>query len=76
MIAGLPWTAWLLVIAAVGLGLTVELVFFLKYRNDRGTLLAILEGHDAGGCDQWHGSGLRRDDNLGRGVQGTFLRSV
>ena len=35
MIAGLPWTAWLLVIVAVGLGLTVELIFFLKHRNDR-----------------------------------------
>jgi hypothetical protein len=31
IVAGLPWTAWLLCIAAVGLGLVIELVFFLGY---------------------------------------------
>ena len=33
MIAGLPWTAWLLLGAAVGLGLVVELVFFFNQRS-------------------------------------------
>lgn len=33
MIAGLPWTAWLLLGAAVGLGLVIELVFFFNQRS-------------------------------------------
>lgn len=33
MIAGLPWTAWLLWIAAVGLGLAIELVFYMRHRR-------------------------------------------
>jgi len=36
MLAGLSWTAWLLLVAAVGLGLGVELVFFFKQRRHRG----------------------------------------
>jgi hypothetical protein len=32
MIAGLPWTAWILLIASVGVGLAIELVFYLKHR--------------------------------------------
>ncbi len=35
MIAGLPWTAWLLLIAAVGLGLVVELIFYFRHRGTR-----------------------------------------
>ncbi|MCZ6485939.1 MAG: hypothetical protein O6826_09600 [Acidobacteria bacterium] len=35
MIAGLPWTAWLLLIAAVGLGLMVELIFYFRHRGTR-----------------------------------------
>ena len=34
-IAGLPWTAWLLWIAALGLGLTTELNFYFKQRRGR-----------------------------------------
>ncbi len=33
MIGSLPWTAWLLVFAAVGIGLTLELFFFLSHRR-------------------------------------------
>jgi hypothetical protein len=32
MIAGLPWTAWILLIASVGLGLAIELVFYFNHR--------------------------------------------
>ena len=34
--AGLPWTAWLLLIASFGLGLTIELVFYFRQRRGRG----------------------------------------
>ena len=34
-IAGLPWTAWLLWIAALGLGLTTKLIFYFKQRRGR-----------------------------------------
>ncbi|MDA2930844.1 hypothetical protein MYX84_13015 [Acidobacteria bacterium AH-259-O06] len=33
MVAGLPLTAWALLIAAVGLGLVIELVFYFKHRR-------------------------------------------
>jgi hypothetical protein len=33
MIAGLPWTAWLLLISAVGLGLGIVLVFYFANRK-------------------------------------------
>jgi len=33
MIAGLPWTSWTLLLAAVGLGLAVELIFYFKHRK-------------------------------------------
>lgn len=33
MIAGLHWTAWLLMAVSVGLGLTVELLFFARQRR-------------------------------------------
>ena len=33
MVAGLPLTAWALLIAAVGLGLAIELVFYFKHRR-------------------------------------------
>lgn len=32
MIAGLHWTAWLLLVVAIGLGLTIELRFYLSNR--------------------------------------------
>jgi hypothetical protein len=32
MIAGLPWTAWLLVLAAVGLGPALVIPFYLRHR--------------------------------------------
>ncbi len=35
MIAGLPWTSWLLLLAAVGPGLTVVTVFYARHRRDR-----------------------------------------
>ncbi len=34
MIAGLPWTAWLLLIASVGLGLSIVLVFYFTHRRN------------------------------------------
>ena len=34
MIAGLSWTAWLLLIASVGLGLSIVLVFYLSHRRN------------------------------------------
>jgi len=33
MIAGLPWTAWLLWIVAIGLGLAMELVFYFRHHH-------------------------------------------
>lgn len=33
MIAGLHWTAWLLMVVSVGLGMTVELMFFFRQRR-------------------------------------------
>ncbi len=35
MIAGLPWTAWLLLIAAVGPGLSLTVFFYLQRRSAR-----------------------------------------
>lgn len=35
MIAGLDWTVWLLFLAAVGLGLAVEVRFYLGHRRRR-----------------------------------------
>jgi hypothetical protein len=37
MIAGLPLTAWLLLGLAIGLGLAVELLFFLAHRRSAGS---------------------------------------
>ncbi len=34
MILGLPWTSWLLLILAVGLGLCLSLTFYLIHRGD------------------------------------------
>jgi len=34
MIAGLPWTSWILLLVAVGLGLGISLAFFLARRRD------------------------------------------
>lgn len=37
MILGLPWSSWLLLIVAVGLGLGISLRFYLAHRGeDRG----------------------------------------
>lgn len=33
---GLPLTAWLLLVAAIGLGLVVELLFFFAHRGSAG----------------------------------------
>lgn len=33
MIAGMPWSAWLLLVVAVGLGLGVELVHYVRERR-------------------------------------------
>ena len=33
MIAGLPWTAWLLWIFAIGLGLAIQLPFYFRNRR-------------------------------------------
>ncbi len=35
-IAGLPWTAWLLWVTALGLGLTTELIFYFRQWRSRG----------------------------------------
>lgn len=32
MILGLPWTAWILLVVAVGTGLAIELVFYHNHR--------------------------------------------
>ena len=37
MIAGLPWTAWLLLVAATGLGPTLVILFFLNHRSSSGS---------------------------------------
>jgi len=37
MIAGLPWTAWLLLVVSIGLGLAVELRFYLSQRKRGST---------------------------------------
>ena len=34
MILGLPWSSWLLLILAVGLGLCLSLTFYLIHRGD------------------------------------------
>ncbi len=36
LIAGLPWTAWVLWFASVGLGLGIVLAFYFKYRRTVG----------------------------------------
>jgi hypothetical protein len=36
VIAGLSWSAWALLIAAVGTGLAIEVLFFLGYRRGSG----------------------------------------
>ena len=33
MIAGLPWTSWILLLLAVGLGLALELAFYFRHRK-------------------------------------------
>lgn len=35
MIAGLPWTAWLLLTAAVGVGLAIQIAHTWRARTDR-----------------------------------------
>jgi len=37
MIAGLPWTAWLLLIASIGLGLSIVLIFYFSHRRNGKT---------------------------------------
>ena len=34
MIAGLPWTAWVLLIASAGLGLGIVLTFYFTHRQN------------------------------------------
>jgi hypothetical protein len=34
VILGLPWTSWLLLILAVGLGLALSLTFYLAHRHE------------------------------------------
>jgi hypothetical protein len=34
MIYGLPWTSWLLLFVAVGLGLAISLAFYRAHRED------------------------------------------
>ena len=46
LIAGLPWTAWLLLFAAVGLGLTVVLVFYFSYQRSQRRGNSRLERQD------------------------------
>jgi hypothetical protein len=35
MIAGLHWTAWLLLILSVGLGLAIELIYYFTHRRPK-----------------------------------------
>jgi len=37
MIAGLPWTAWVLLFVSVGLGLSIVLVFYVTHRRNGPT---------------------------------------
>ncbi len=37
MIAGLPWTSWLLILAATGIGLVLVLAFYFAHRDDDAT---------------------------------------
>ena len=37
MIAGLPWTAWLLLIVSVGLGLSIVIVFYQTHRQNESS---------------------------------------
>ncbi|MFQ5743493.1 MAG: hypothetical protein ACE5HV_07880 [Acidobacteriota bacterium] len=46
MIAGLPWSAWLLLLVAVGLGLAVELIFYFNHRCRRRRSPARLPDRD------------------------------
>jgi hypothetical protein len=34
-LAGLPWTTWLLLIASIGIGLSIELRFWIRRRSSR-----------------------------------------
>ncbi len=38
MIAGLPWTSWLLLIASVGLGLSIVLVAYFRNRSHQKSI--------------------------------------
>ena len=33
MILGLPWTSWLLLLVAIGVGLTIEVIFYRAQRT-------------------------------------------
>jgi hypothetical protein len=48
VILGLPWTSWLLLILAVGLGLALSLTFYLSHR---GEAIATDPGHPGPGDD-------------------------
>ena len=34
MILGLPWSSWLLLLVAVGLGLAINLIFYFRNRRE------------------------------------------
>ena len=46
MIAGLPWTAWLLLLLSVGLGLGIVLIFYRTHRRN-GTS-AVVDNDETG----------------------------
>jgi hypothetical protein len=37
LIAGLPWTAWLLWIASIGIGLAIVVIFYIRHSRSRSS---------------------------------------
>lgn len=50
MISGLPLSSWVLIITSVGLGLLIELRFFLSVRGHKDAGSVSEELHDKGGA--------------------------
>ncbi|MGW8264769.1 MAG: hypothetical protein ACWGSQ_00265 [Longimicrobiales bacterium] len=62
MILGLPWTSWLLLFLAVGIGFGISLTFYLAHRGEAGG-----KGHGADTRDgSTDGAGADSADSRGR----------
>ena len=81
MIAGLPWTAWLLWIVAIGLDLAIELVFYYFFRfldvrassRRRKVMWAMARPSGQGRLTGWPSAG-RGDARGNRSALGTYFR--